>query len=273
MRNKGKIIAAIIAIAVIVAGVMIYLNIQPKLKLKAALEEIVNEDFKYSLDYTIEGLDSSLFEGNPEGNISGTKDSDLLYGIVSFHDFEAVELYMDTDYNMIFNVEPLFNSAVESLQDKIGISLPLMQNLVNDFYVSLDQIEEITGKDIITISDTGISSDVFESISGEDVSKVAYVLKQVKNTDEIDTLLGEDALYFSITFDDNDSYMIVGIPKNQEKKQLSVEIYSNEATWKLKMDYELGTVEPKQMPEVTLSDSTIEVLKKIYSYWEEYNET
>lgn len=260
--NLIAITAGAAAVLIFIA-VALYLNITPKLKLKSRLDELINETYTYSVDYSMKGMDFGILGDELEGNICGSKGVDILYGDISNNGYDYLELYVDSQAQMIFNVEPLFDSIVEAVEEKTGLSLSLVKLYIGDLNISKEQIEEVTGKEIFDLS---------ESLSGKNAEWAAYALQRIKDTDDIDKLLGDDALYFSISMEDGSSYLIIGIPKSEDEKKISVEIFYGEAVAKFVGTYEPGDVPDMEMPQPTMSDSTIAVLHEIYAYWMELQE-
>lgn len=159
----------------------------------------------------------------------------------------------------------------KTVEEKTGLSLS-RTSLLGDINISPEQIEEITGKDIATLSDAGVSSDMLENLAGAGADHMAYILKRIKEVNEEDKLLGDDAIYFSITLEGVDSSIIIGIPESKEDKRVSLEVFYDDITWKLVGEYELKDVQQRKMPEETLSDRTIAVLREIYLFWTEAKE-
>ena len=86
-----------------------------------------------------------------------------------------------------------------------------------------------------------------------------------KDIDEKDKLLDDDAYYFDIDLKDYDTKLVVGIPKDKNGHRISANIYADKITWSFTGEYEIKTVEDIKMPEATVSDKTIDVLKSLYS--------
>lgn len=271
MKNKKtfwRVSAFVICIFIcIIIGILIYNS--SKLKLISRLDELINNTYNYTVNCTIDGLDSPFLGEQFKLKIIGHKGTDILYGQIKSDAFNYMELYVNSKGNMIFNVEPFFKSILSIVEEKFGRSLSIFNFMLNDINISLEQLEEIIGKDIITISDAGVTSDVFKDIIQNNTSKITYSLKREKNLDEEYKLLGNDAIYFVIEFDDNDSSVIIGIPDSNMDKEICVEIIYGDLSWKFVGEYMLAADQGIEMPEETLSDTAIDVLKKIYSYWDE----
>ena len=127
------------------------------------------------------------------------------------------------------------------------------------------QIEYILNQDIKTLKDEGVSSDLMENVSHRKNGGYTLSLLKDKDIDEKDKLLDDDAYYFDIDLKDYDTKLVVGIPKDKNDHRISANIYADKITWSFTGEYEIKTVEDIKMPEATVSDKTIDVLKSLYS--------
>ena len=59
--------------------------------------------------------------------------------------------------------------------------------------------------------------------------------------------------------------LIVGVPKDKNDTDVSLVVYTDKITWSFTGKYEYKDVEEIEMPESTVSDKTISVLKSLYS--------
>lgn len=270
MKNKKIVkiiiellICAIAAIATVVACIYVI----PGMKLKGRLEELINETYTYSVDCTVEGMGLKVLGDEFTGKISGTKGEEVLHGELYYKNKAYLEIYVDSEYDIIFCADDLFGNMLEGVEDKIGLPVSMLSLLIKDINISVEQLEEIIGKDIITISDSGITSEVFRSISGEKSEKAEYSLKRLKAKE--DMLLGKDAVYFEITMKEKNAGIIIGVPDDKDDKRIAIEILYGDIIWSFVGEYELTDDDDIRMPTKKLSDGTIDILKKIYQYWSE----
>lgn len=76
----------------------------------------------------------------------------------------------------------------------------------------------------------------------------------------------------TITLDDYDTKIRVGIPKKSQDNRISMMIYAGQITWSFVCDYIDAEIAEIEMPASTVSDDTIETLKSIYSMYLEWKE-
>ena len=64
----------------------------------------------------------------------------------------------------------------------------------------------------------------------------------------------------------SDTDIILGIPKSKEVKQISLSVDYNDIFWRFVGEYKLADVETVEMPEETLNEETVDILKQIFAY-------
>lgn len=267
--NKKKIIAisVICAVAAIAAvtGVLIYMHFRPYIRLKQTTDNLLNREYEYTLDGKVEGMDLKLLGDSFEGTIKGQKGKNVVYGDIAYKDSNYLKIYADMKGDIIFDASPLIDQAIDTVADSIPFGKSLIESASSDVKISYDQIEYILNQDIKTLKDEGVSSDLMENVSHRKNGGYTLSLLKDKDIDDKDKLLDDDAYYFDIDLKDYDTKLVVGIPKDKNDHRISTNIYADKITWSFTGEYEIKTVEDIKMPEATVSDKTIDVLKSLYS--------
>lgn len=267
--NKKKTIAisVICAVAVIAAvtGVLIYMHFRPYIRLKQTTDNLLNREYEYTLDGKVEGMDLKLLGDSFEGTIKGQKGKTVVYGDIAYKDSDYLKIYADMEGDIIFDASPLIDQAINTVADSIPFGKSLIKSASSDVKISYDQVEYILNQDIKTLKDEGVSSDLMEDVSHRKSGGYTLSLLKDKDVDEKDKLLDDAAYYFEIDLKDYDTKLVVGIPKDKNDHRISANIYADKITWSFTGEYEIKAVEEIKMPEATVSDKTIDVLKSLYS--------
>jgi hypothetical protein len=170
---------------------------------------------------------------------------------------------------MVFNINPLLENVMSKLEKQSGLPLSMLGSFMGDVNVSLSQIEEVIGQDLVTFSDQGISLAIMGGLVGEQNTIQDFEITYLKSTETEQALLGTAAYYYEISIPENDTKLILGIPKGKSDKKISCYTQADGATWKITADYEISDVGEIEMPQATVSDKTIDFLKKLYGYWKD----
>lgn len=267
--NKKKTIAisVICAVAAIAAvtGVLIYMHFRPYIRLKQTTDNLLNREYEYTLDGKVEGMDLKLLGDSFEGTIKGQKGKTVVYGDIAYKDSDYLKIYADMEGDIIFDASPLIDQAINTVADSIPFGKSLIKSASSDVKISYDQVEYILNQDIKTLKDEGVSSDLMKNVSRRKSGGYTLSLLKDKDVDEKDKLLDDAAYYFEIDLKDYDTKLVVGIPKDKNDHRISANIYADEITWSFTGEYEIKAVEDIKMPEATVSDKTIDVLKSLYS--------
>ena len=267
--NKKKIIAisVICAVAAIAAvtGVLIYMHFRPYIRLKQTTDNLLNREYEYTLDGKVEGMDLKLLGDSFEGTIKGQKGKNVVYGDIAYKDSDYLKIYADMKGDIIFDASPLIDQAINTVADSIPFGKSLIKSASSDVKISYDQVEYILNQDIKTLKDEGVSSDLMKNVSRRKSGGYTLSLLKDKDVDEKDKFLDDAAYYFEIDLKDYDTKLVVGIPKDKNDHRISANIYADEITWSFTGEYEIKAVEDIKMPEATVSDKTIDVLKSLYS--------
>ncbi len=267
--NKKKTIAisVICAVAAIAAvtGVLIYMHFRPYIRLKQTTDNLLNREYEYTLDGKVEGMDLKLLGDSFEGTIKGQKGKNVVYGDIAYKDSDYLKIYADMEGDIIFDASPLIDQAINTVADSIPFGKSLIKSASSDVKISYDQVEYILNQDIKTLKDEGVSSDLMKNVSRRKSGGYTLSLLKDKDVDEKDKFLDDAAYYFEIDLKDYDTKLVVGIPKDKNDHRISANIYADEITWSFTGEYEIKAVEDIKMPEATVSDKTIDVLKSLYS--------
>lgn len=265
---KKKIFCGIVVLLLILicSVAAFYVYIRPYLKLKNTISELENKTYTYTVDGKLSGFDYPVLGNSFEGQITGEKGADVLHGEIVYNGHKYLGLYVDSKKNMVFDVSAFFQDILNDAGEKTDLALAATTYLKKNIYVSLDQFKALTGQDIKTIKDAGIDAEVFDSLSKGNEKKKGYAVKRLKTIEKNQMLLGEDAWYFQITLDERNTDLIIGVPKNDDKK-ISLNVTDGSMEWKLTGEYNLEKVDELEMPETSFSDETFSFLGAIYSKW------
>lgn len=280
MKNSKKEAALILGLAAVIAvaaAVLTCVLLMPKLRMGNRLKELLKENYTYSAEVSVEGMDFGLLGDSLEGELAGSHSADVIYADVSYKGFEYLEAYVGADGKVMLNVEKLFESAIARAEERTGIPLDFMKSRLTDLTISSDQIEDITGVKLVTMADAGVTQNSLQEFIK--AVKLLSAVKQVKTDDMAAAykLLGDDAMYFVLKLNDGMTKVYIGVPKDKSDKSTSfvveytgdgVEDGADAIVWKIKLDYEVGDVGEIEIPDETLSKETIEILKKVYGYLE-----
>lgn len=139
----------------------------------------------------------------------------------------------------------------------------MIRSISSDVKISYSQIEEVLNQDITTLSDKGVSNDLINKLAHG--RNKEYTITLLKSIDDKDRLLEKNAYYFEIDLKNYNTKLIVGVPKDKNDTDVSLVVYTDKITWSFTGKYEYKDVDEIEMPESTVSDKTISVLKSLYS--------
>lgn len=269
--KKKKVIAFAIVISILLVVMCIigyiYVQMSPLGRFKSVIDKMIDETYYFSVEYSVEGMEMFVLDDDCQGMISGTKGTDVLYGHLTYKDNSCLELYVDKDYEIILSVTPLLDIIMEKIQEKTEIPPSVQKMIPDEINVSMDQLEDILGKDIITISESGISSDLFNNISGKDNKKMNYKIEKAECSDEAEDFLGKDAICYSVTLKETDTVLYMGIPEDEGEQKIYLSVLYDDVEWKFLCEYEVTDVEEPEMPQDILSNVIIKVIKTVINNW------
>ena len=270
MSKKISRILMIVFVLAVVMALAGYALLKDKLTLKNRMDDLIQGNYAYTLDYQIDGVESDYGKNSIRGTVTGTKGETILYGKIAVEEKDAVDFYMSMEQaKTVWNLKPMFETIKEELKE-----VPLVGQLISlvpvgDFYISDDQVAEIFGNNRVSLADAGISGDFLKQLEGENRFHLAQAIQRRKDLPESEMLLGEDALYFEIKLEQYGSTILLGIPKDVKEKKLMLIISSGEITWTVQGTYEPAVNVTETIPQETLSEDQVALLKKIYEYWKE----
>ena len=184
MKNSKKEAALILGLAAVIAvaaAVLTCVLLMPKLRMGNRLKELLKENYTYSAEVSVEGMDFGLLGDSLEGELAGSHSADVIYAGVSYKGFEYLEAYVSADGKVMLNVEKLFESAIARAEEKTGIPLDFMKSRLTDLTISSDQIEDITGVKLVTMADAGVTQNSLQEFI--QAVKLLSAVKQVKADD------------------------------------------------------------------------------------------
>lgn len=278
MKENNKhiiLVLGLAALTAVAAAVLTCVLLMPKLMLGRRLNEILKDTYTYKAEASVAGVDMGILGDEFKGSITGSRSNDVIYGSISYKGFECLEIYVENDGKVMFNIEKLFESAVNKAEEKTGLTLDFIRNKLKDFTISSSQIEDITGEKLVTMADAGVTHNTLEEFV--QAVKLLSAFKQIKAEDMTAEykLLGDDAGYFMLELKDGMTKVYIGVPKDKNDKSTSFVVeYTDDGAavgadtivWKIKFDYEICEVGEIAVPDETLSKETIEMLKKVYGY-------
>lgn len=263
-KKKRKIFVVISSCILILAVISIiaYCHFRPYVYLKRNMDNLLNKEYEYHIDCKVEGMNLRLLGNSFQGSIDGTKGTDVLYGNIKYKDSTYLKMYVDKNKKIIFDINPLIDGAVDKISKSSVLGEMLFGNITSDVKVSYDQIEYILDRKLDTIEDNGVSTDLIKDVSKGKYTN--YTLVLLKQVDENDKLIGDDAYYFELDLTEDNTRLIIGIPKDNKISEVSAKIYADEIIWSFVGDYSYKNVDEIEMPESTVSDKTIDMIRSIY---------
>lgn len=265
MKKKKPIIIGIICGVVVIAaaiGVILYIHFAPYIRLKQTADHLLNKEYEYTVEGKVEGMNLKLLGNSFQGTIKGEKGKDVISGDIIYKNSTYLKIYADKQENIIFDVTPLIDAAIDRVADSSPLIGGLIRSVSSDVKISYAQIEEVLDQNIISLNDEGVSNElVNQVIYGKAEDYTLTVLKEISPEDE---LLGTDAYYFEMDLKNYDTKLIIGVPRNKNDTKWSVNVYTDKITWSFVGEYEIKNLEEIKMPESTVSDETIDILKMLY---------
>ncbi len=248
MKKRTKIIIISITVIILFIFAIVYVKMVPMLRIKNAVDEIKNAEYSYVIDAKVEKSLLNIISDEYQFSLQGQKSSDVAYGEFVYDDNEVLDIYIDKNSEVIFDLTPVFNLVFDKAEGTLGISVNLIRKALKQITVSLSQLEEITGKEI--------------DISGG--TKIDYKISQEKKLDSSEKVWGDDAYYYRMTFDDND--ILIAVPKKSKVKEIYIKAVSDKFEGDFTINYELCDVENIEMPKPNLPDSMVSTMKSLYQY-------
>lgn len=261
-KNKiWIIVAAVVLVVLLIVGGVAYAKMKPYMELKNTVEDLTDKDYSYTLDYKISGVDFAFGNNLLDGTIEGKKAKNVVQGSVLIDDKEYLEVYANSDAQVLFNIKPVFDILLSSLEENGGApsAIKLLAFAIKDSYVSLEQIQSITGEEKVkSIENVEVFSKIFAT----------YNMKKVEKPQELERDYLAEADFFQLDFENSGTVLLIGIPK-EENGKIYLKASQNNIELEVDAEYKVETIEELTMPEETVSDTTIDVFKKIYDLWKQ----
>lgn len=274
MNKKKKCVIGIIGCSIIIlaiAGILIYIYFSPYIRLKKTADNLLNKQYEFEIDGKVEGMDLPLLGNSFQGKINGEKGKNVICGDISYKDSTYLKLYADKNGEIVFDAGPVIKAALNKVADNSIFGAALIRSISSDVKISYSQIEEVLNQNIITLNDEGVSNDLINKLAHG--KNKEYSIKLLKSVDDKYRLLENDAYYFEIDLKSYNTKLVVGVPKDKNDTEVSFVVYTDKITWSFTGEYEFKDVEETEMPESTVSDKTISVLKSLYSAYQERKES
>lgn len=263
-KKKTSIISIICGFVMLsaVIGILLYLHFIPYIQLRQMADQLLNKQYEYVVEGKVEGMNLKLLGNSFEGTIKGEKSKDVISGDLIYRNSTYLKIYADKQGNVVFDVGPLVNAAVEKAADSSPFIGGFIKSISGDVKISYDQIEKVLDRKITSLKEEGVSKELMDKVIHGSADDTLTLLKEVE---EADKLLGDDGYYFEIDLKDYNTKLVIGIPKNKNDTKWSMNVYTNEITWSFLGRYEMKNVKEIKMPKCTVSEQTIDILKALYS--------
>ncbi len=250
-----KLLIFLIAVLAVIAGGIAALKATGnwgRLALMQQLNTLQNKEYTFTAS-----MDTSELDGL---GISGTVSAGNLAAVLSSDGTELIGIYHEASGETVYDLMPAVNSMVSSIQSSLPFNLDIASMLPDQVTVSQSQLNDITGN-----SD---STDYFELLNSIEPWQAAIGVKTCRDVSAEAALLGTDGIsYYSISSQGMD--LIIGTPESFSDHRLSLWITDGTNTAAIVLTYEEAEVEDFVMPEVTVSDDTINTIQQLYEYWQQ----
>lgn len=110
MKENNKhiiLVLGLAALTAVAAAVLTCVLLMPKLMLGRRLNEILKDTYTYNAEASVAGVDMGILGDEFEGSITGSRSNDVIYGSISYKDFECLEIYVENDGKVMLNIEKL----------------------------------------------------------------------------------------------------------------------------------------------------------------------
>ena len=260
-KKVRNVIVTLCIIALLVAvGIGAYIFAKPYVNAYTTLKNIANEDYSYEIECYIEGV--ILKEGS-YGNytvfVEGEKENDKLRSYVYSEEEAYLEVFANADGDVLFNVRPTCQYLANKLEEVLGVSYGELDIDIDDTYISLSDIEEIIGMDIIGIDDFGVSG------SDEDRQ---YNITRIDKPENINVQFdGGETYFFQLTLEDLGTKVIVGVPEKSDDEFLYIDLEKDDIKLEMYVKYNKNENISIDFPQSSLNEEHIEAFGNAYKIW------
>ena len=258
-KRIGIIIAVIVVIFILIVGIILGTKVAPYLALKNMVELLQNEDYTFQLNYSVTGAELPFGDYLMDGTIEGEKVDETLHGNFLIENQNALEIYANAGSECLFNITPVFERMLDAVDKVSPLPLGGLQGGLKDTYVSLEQIQRIT------MAEDETETTNQKSMVTELTEAGSYSMKIVERPENADAEYLDDAKFYQLDFKKKDVSIILGIPKDESHIYLQISSVNAEMVGYL--SYQVEDLEAISMPETNVSDTTIEILHKVYQMW------
>ena len=77
-KKEAALILGLAAVIAVVAAVLTCVLLMPKLRMGNRLKELLKEDYTYSAEVSVEGMDFGLLGDSLEGELAGSHSTDVI---------------------------------------------------------------------------------------------------------------------------------------------------------------------------------------------------
>lgn len=246
------LIAIISVIVILLAAVLAW----PYIKIEKTVKDLSKSDYEFTMDYSVTGFGLTDELKEFSGKVEGKKCDNKLKGNIFVEDNKYFEIYAEKGGEYVFNVRPVAKKIINKVGAKMPVSLGLFANAVPDIFISLQQLIEITDNEELKSFE---NLELFSNVKSEN----SYHIQK------IDTPVGlenQKMNFFQITFETVEADVILGVSKSFDNSvYLNVSYSDVELTAEL--TYTKTNLKEIKMPEENVPESTISLLKDIYSAW------
>ena len=262
---KKRILIATIAImsVLLVVFVTLFIVFYPKLQLKRAIHDLAYEEFTYAAEIEFETQKNSEQDIKYELAINGRKDNEVIYGEVNYQENVLFDLYVGQNKELVLDLSPGINNLLDAIGEKMSLPSGLLKLTMKQLVISYSQIERI----ISETENSGVAKSLMVGIAAlhDRLENGEFGVSQLKTLAKPDALMEKEAWYFNIVFDDLDTEMIVGIPKDAKNKEIYAKVVSSEFSIQCVLNYRVCELQEITVPKVNVADQTIDILKSVIS--------
>lgn len=267
-KKKTVIIGSIVILVLLCIAVWLFLKLSGTLALCKRLQGLMENEFRYNIACRVEGMEEKLLPETLEVNLIGDKSDTGYFGELYYDEQVYAEIYGNYQDELLFNIAPVAHAVLDQMDEKADIKIPLLNLILpKEMNVSIRQIEEITGKKLVSLPEVGITSEFFRNLTKGKQGKAKFKIEKYKDILPDRKFVGEEAAYFKITLLESGAVLVIGTPDSPDVKKMSMELQYEEVTLQLVLEYEFAEVDDREMPEESLSESVVGMLKRLYEYY------
>ncbi len=269
MTKKRKVILSVMVCVIVLSiltGVLLFIKYKPYIRGAMLAKSLVKEDYSFDMECYIKGVTFKEGEyGQYRIKADGEKSDEVIHGYVYSDEMEYLEVWGDSNGNVMFNLRYMCEFISKYIEEAIGVDALGIDISMDDTYLSLEEVEEIIDKDIISINDFGMDDySLFKEGDGTD----RYEIEMIAAPKDMNVDYDKDSSYFfRLTLLDYGTKVIIGIPKAQEDTFLYVNMEREDMQLEIRFSYDFTEDVSVYLPESTFSEEYIEAFKRVYRLW------